>query len=120
MPPEATGLVATCICGRARITLSRTPDYVGQCNCSMCVKTGFRGVYFASDELHVEGEFDSYVREDLDEIFLRLHRCRHCGAATHWTPLSEPPYDRMGVNARLLDPAALEGVEVRPVDGASW
>jgi hypothetical protein len=86
----------------------------------MCVKTGFRGVYFASDELHVEGEFDSYVREDLDEIFLRLHRCRHCGAATHWTPLSEPPYDRMGVNARLLDPAALEGVEVRHVDGASW
>ena len=47
--------VATCICGRARITLSRTPDYVGQCNCSMCVKTGFRGVYFASDELHDGG-----------------------------------------------------------------
>ena len=67
----------------------------------MCTKTGFRGVYYASDELRIEGEFDSYVREDLDEVFLRLHRCKHCGAATHWTPLSEPPYERMGVNARL-------------------
>ena len=39
---------------------------------------------------------------------------------THWTLLSDPPYERMGVNARLLDASALEGVEVRQVDGASW
>jgi len=26
----------------------------------------------------------------------------------------------MGVNARLVDPAWLEGVEVRQVDGRSW
>lgn len=120
MAEGGTELVASCICGRARITLSRTPDYVGHCNCSMCTKTGFHGVYYASNELRIEGEFDSYVREDLDEVFLRLHRCKHCGAATHWTPLSEPPYERMGVNARLVDQALLEGVEVRYVDGASW
>ena len=120
MPEGGPGLIATCICGRARITLARTPDYVCHCNCSMCTKTGFRGVYFPSNELRIEGEFDSYVREDLDEVFLRLHRCRSCGAATHWTPLSEPPYERMGVNGRLLDPLALEGVDVREVDGASW
>jgi hypothetical protein len=120
MSPEASGPVASCICGRSRITLPRTPDYVSHCNCSMCMKTGFQGVYFSSDELGIEGEFDSYVREDLDEVFLRLHRCRRCGAATHWTPLSEPPYDRMGVNARLLDQSALDGIEVRQVDGASW
>jgi hypothetical protein len=116
----APALVASCICGRARITLPRTPDYVSHCNCSMCTKTGFWGVYFPSDELQIEGEFDSYVREDISEPCLRNHRCRHCGAITHWTLLSDPPYERMGVNARLLDPEALEGVEVREVDGRSW
>ena len=113
-------LIASCICGRARITLPRTPDSVSHCNCSMCSKTGFWGIYFPSDELRIDGEFDSYVREDMSEPCLRSHRCRHCGVVTHWTPLSDPPHDRMGVNARLLEPGALDGVPVREVDGRSW
>jgi len=117
---ERSGLVASCICGRTRITLPRTPEYVCHCNCSMCTKTGFWGVYFPSDELRIEGEFEGYVREDMSEPCLTFHRCRHCGSPTHWTPLSEPPYERMGVNARLLEPGALEGVRIREVDGRSW
>jgi hypothetical protein len=117
---EASNLVASCVCGRARITLPRTPEYVSNCNCSMCSKSGFRGVYFPSDELRIEGEFDSFVREDLSEPCLRNHRCQHCGAVTHWTLLSDPPYERMGVNARLLDPEVLKDVPVREVDGRSW
>ena len=120
MTDGASSLVASCICGRARITLPRTPDCVSHCNCTMCSKTGFWGVYFPSDELRIEGEFDDYVREDLSEPCLRNHRCRHCGVVTHWTLLSDPPYDRMGVNARLLEPEALKNVPVREVDGRSW
>jgi hypothetical protein len=47
-------------------------------------------------------------------------RCKTCGILTHWELLSEPPHERMGVNARLVDPALLEGVEVREIDGRSW
>ncbi|MFL6725237.1 MAG: GFA family protein [Sphingomicrobium sp.] len=113
-------LAGSCHCGRVRITLPRKPDEITLCNCSLCAKTGFQGVYFPSGELHIEGEFDSYVREDLSEPCLRNHRCRHCGVATHWTLLSDPPYDRMGVNARLLEPDVLKDVPVREVDGRSW
>ena len=70
--------------------------------------------------IFVEGKFDGYVREDMSDPCLRNHRCRHCGVATHWTLLSDPPYDRMGVNARLLEPEALKDVSVREVDGRSW
>ncbi len=102
------------------IRLSRTPDAVTQCNCSLCRATGFRGVYFSSDELEISGDFDSYVRSDLDEVFLRTLRCSNCGMATHWEPLSNPPHERMGVNANLFDPAPFEGLPIRHVDGASW
>ena len=114
------GLVGTCHCGRVSVTLPRRPDQVTLCNCSLCTKTGFRGVYFASDELAIEGEFHSYVRGDIKEPYLATHRCAHCGTVTHWTPLSEPPHERMGVNARLIDPALLEGLPVQHIDGASW
>lgn len=113
-------LVAACHCGRATIRLPRRPDYVSHCNCSLCSKTGFQGIYFGSDELEIAGEFASYVRSDIEEPCLTQWRCANCGCPTHWTPLSEPPHERMGVNARLVDPAVLEGVEVREVDGRSW
>ena len=113
-------LVAACHCGRTTIRLPRTPDYVSQCNCSLCAQTGFRGIYYSSAEIEIAGTFDEYVREDIGEPFLKTLRCRTCGIATHWEPLTPPPHERMGVNARLLDPALLAGVEVREIDGASW
>ena len=112
--------VARCHCGACTIRLPRTPDYVAHCNCSLCRTTGWRGVYFSSDEVEIAGEFDSYIRSDLVEAMLRNLRCKQCGTATHWEPLTEPPHERIGINANLLDPAVLDGVPVREVDGASW
>ena len=112
-------LVASCHCGRVRITLPRKPDQILHCNCTLCTKTGFQGAYFSSEELKIDGEFDSYVRADSNPACLATHRCRHCGIVTHWTPLTDPPHERMGINARLLEPDVLKDVPVREVDGRS-
>lgn len=114
------GLTARCHCRRATIRLPRKPDYVNRCNCSLCTATGWTGMYFRPDEIEIAGEFDLYVRGDMPKPTLQLLRCRTCGTATHWTPLGEPPHERMGVNASLVEPAALEGVEAREIDGRSW
>lgn len=120
MSDKAPELTATCHCGRAVLRLARAPEQVTHCNCSLCRRTGFRGIYYRSDEVTISGDFDAYVREDLDDVFLKTLRCRTCGVTTHWEPLTEPPHERMGVNARLLDPTLLEGVAVTFVDGASF
>jgi hypothetical protein len=117
---EDEAIIGTCHCGRVSITIPRKPDEVTQCNCSLCAKTGFRGIYFGSDQIAIEGHFDSYVRADLKQAYLANHRCRSCGILTHWTLLSEPPHERMGINARLFDEALLEGVPVKHVDGRAW
>jgi hypothetical protein len=59
---------------------------------------------------------DTYVWGDR---MLALHRCADCGCVTHWSP-SDPAYDRMGINARLLEPAVLAAARVKQVDGASF
>ena len=117
---DGVAITGTCHCGRVSITIPRTPEQVTQCNCSLCSKTGFRGVYFGSDEIAIEGEFDSYVRTDLKQAYLANHRCKTCGILTHWTLLSDQPHDRVGVNARLIDEALLKDVPIKEVDGRSW
>jgi hypothetical protein len=112
--------VGTCHCGRVRITLPRKPESVSDCNCSLCSKTGFRGVYFDPADVSIEGEFDSYVREDLKRPYLATRRCRTCGIVTHWTLLGDGPHERIGVNARLFDEEELRGIPVKQVDGRSW
>ncbi len=116
----ANDLLASCHCGRTTIRLSRKPDYINDCNCTMCTKLGWTCAYYSSDELEISGQLDSYVRSDLRKPYLQVLRCSNCGIPTHWAPLGEPPYDRIGVNAQLLDDALLEGVEVRRIDGRSW
>jgi len=49
-------LVGTCHCGRVRITLRRAPEAITQCNCSLCSRTGFQGIYYGSSELRIDGE----------------------------------------------------------------
>ena len=59
------------------------------------------------------------MRADSNPAYIAQQRCRHCGILTHWTPLSDPPHERMGVNARLFD-GALDDLPVKAVDGRSW
>ena len=115
-----TELVAACHCGQATIRLPRTPEYINHCNCTLCAASGFQGIYYPPGDVTIEGQFDSYVRSDLRQVYLKMLRCANCGILTHWELLGEPPHERMGVNARLVDPSLLEGVEVREIDGRSW
>ena len=85
-----SALVGTCHCGRVRITVPRKPNHVTHCNCTLCSKTGFQGIYYAPDELVIEGEVDCYVRADSNPAYIAQQRCRHCGIATHWVPLTDP------------------------------
>ena len=117
---ERGPLEASCHCGAVRIAFPRAPEQITRCNCSYCRKFATRTFYFGSEELAISGELDSYVRTDIDEPTIRFMRCRNCGVHTHWEPLDDPPHERMGINANLVDPALIADAELVEVDGASW
>lgn len=109
-----------CHCGNVCVINARAPDYLNDCNCSLCRRLGALWAYYPSSEVEISGETIGYVREDLSEPAVAVHHCPKCGTATHWIPLSEAPYDRMAVNARLFDETAIDGVEIKYPDGRSW
>jgi hypothetical protein len=108
----------SCHCGGVRFTAPRPPEQLTSCNCSICRRLGGLWAYYRPDEVVFEAKAtQTYIQGDRT---LANHRCVTCGCTTHWEPL-DPTLDRMGVNARMMDPAVIADVRVRRFDGAdTW
>ncbi|MBC7985560.1 MAG: GFA family protein [Sphingomonadaceae bacterium] len=104
----------SCHCGAVTIAVPRAPEWVGQCNCSLCLKLGWLVAYYPDAEVRVEGETVAYVWGDR---MIGIHHCPTCGCGTHWKTLGED-FGKMGVNARLLEGFDAGAVEVRKLDNA--
>jgi len=105
-----------CACGQVHVTLTRKPDYVNFCNCSLCRPIGGGWGYFAAAEVSITGKTASFGRTDI-ERWLTTHFCPGCGAAVCWTPHGPNDQDRMGVNMRLFPLSELEGIKAVWSDG---
>jgi hypothetical protein len=53
-----------------------------------------------------------------NDRWIEFHACTVCHCTTHWAP-ADKSVDRMGVNARLMEPEVLAACRVRKFDGAS-
>jgi hypothetical protein len=117
-------LELSCHCGRIRVRTAKRPDYIHECNCTLCSKAGARWGYFHPSEVEVEGAAKAYCREDKDDPFAQIHFCETCGATTHFklTPSAVAKYGDtlMGVNMGLADESDLAGTELRYPDGRAW
>jgi hypothetical protein len=108
---------ASCHCGAVRIEIDTPPETVTDCNCSICRRYGVLWAYYSPKAVRVtpeSGATDIYMWNDR---WIEFHRCKACGCVTHWAPVDKS-YDRMGVNARLMDLAVLATARVRKLDGA--
>jgi len=114
----------SCHCGQIRIQLSKRPDYINECNCTLCSKTGVRWAYFDPSEVSVEGSATGYCREDKADPAALIQFCAKCGSTTHFTltasAVSRFGNSLMGVNMWLADEKDLAGMELRYPDGQNW
>ncbi|HZH26901.1 MAG TPA: GFA family protein [Azospirillaceae bacterium] len=112
-------LEASCHCGAIRFEVAERPQWLNSCNCSLCRRIGALWAYDHPSQVRMSagvGKTVAYVQGDRT---LGLHHCPTCGCVTHWESVNKETAERMGLNARLLDPAEIEGVRVRRFDGAS-
>ena len=117
-------LTLSCHCGRLRVRVSKRPDFVHACNCSLCRASGAHWGYFHPSEVEVEGSAQGYSRQDKPEPAACIQFCATCGATTHFTltPAAVAKFGDVviGVNMLLADERDLAGVELRFPDGQSW
>ena len=114
----------SCLCGQVRIKLEKRPDFIHECNCSMCSKTGARWGYFQPSDVSVERAANGYRREDKDSPNAQVQFCPTCGSTTHFVLTSDAVSkfgnSLMGVNMWLANESDLTGIELRYPDGRAW
>jgi hypothetical protein len=117
-------LYLSCLCGEVRLELAKRPDFIHECNCTLCNKTGARWSYFHPSEVAVEGDTNGFSRSDKEEPNAQVRFCPACGVTTHFV-LTESAAAKfgnsmMGVNMWLGDAQDLAGIELRYPDGQAW
>jgi hypothetical protein len=106
---------SSCVCGAVRLAITRAPDELVDCNCSICRRYGALWAYYPLKDVIVPGGLtDTFMRGPKK---IEFHRCKICGSVTHWSPTTKR--DEMGVNARLMEPEVVVRARMRHLDGAN-
>jgi hypothetical protein len=101
------GAVAFEVDAPARLTVS-------DCNCSICRMSGYQHLIVPRARFRLLQGAESLTEYRFNTGVARHLFCRHCGVKSFYVPRSNP--DGYSVNARCLDPATIERIEVEIFD----
>ena len=114
-------LQASCHCGAVKINVPGLPEYLVDCNCSICRRNGALWAFYDMAAVAVDGHPGNTTAYVWGGRTIRTMHCRTCGCTTHWEPLDAGAERRVGVNARNFAPAVIADIRVRKFDGAlTW
>ena len=111
----------SCHCGTITFTVTGIPEWLTDCNCSICRRIGALWAHFPLDAVTVDAPKDETIAYLQGDKTLVTHSCKNCGCTTHWLPVDPAEFNRMAVNFRMCDPAVTSGISIRRFDGAdTW
>ena len=119
MSRRAPVFVATCHCGAIRVVVPRIARTLTSCNCSICRRYGALWAYYAASVVTIEAPRGGLSTYSWKRKIRAYYRCKKCGCVTHYVYRRERRNRRIAVNAVNFEPAALVGVRIRYLDGAS-
>jgi hypothetical protein len=108
-----------CHCGRVRFEIQAPASIeVGDCNCSMCAKSGYLHLIVPQSRFRLLAGTDSLTSYQFNTGTAKHLFCSICGVKSFYVPRSHP--DGYSVNARCLDDGTVTGMRVERVDGRNW
>lgn len=108
-----------CHCGAVRFEVRLIDPVLAQdCNCSICVMTGFVHIIVPESRFRLLSGDDALTSYSFNTHTARHLFCSVCGVKSFYRPRSNP--DGWSVNCRCLDDASEIAIDVSPFDGARW
>jgi hypothetical protein len=112
---------ASCHCGAVQIKVTEKPLSVTECNCSICRRYGAQWAFYTQNTAQVSCDPGSLSMYTWGKKSLEFYHCNICGCVTHYENTDKSETGRIAVNARIMSPTDVIGIEVRTFDGAdTW
>jgi hypothetical protein len=111
----------TCHCGAVTFNTPRSPEWLTECNCSICRRIGAKWAHFDQQDVEISAPESGTIAYVQGDKTLVTHTCKTCGCTTHWLGIDPEAGGRMAVNFRMCEPGDIELIPVRHFDGAdTW
>jgi len=110
-----------CHCGRVRFEVEAPARFsVAECNCSICVKSGFLHLIVPKSRFRLLQGEESLTTYTFNTGVAKHLFCSVCGVKSFYVPRSHP--DGYSVNARCLDEGTVQEMTIaaEPFDGREW
>ena len=104
-----------CHCGRVRFEVDAPRSIsVEECNCSICSKSGYLHLIVPRSRFRLLQGQEALTSYSFNTGAAKHLFCSTCGIKSFYVPRSHP--DGYSVNARCLDAASIEGLEIEAFD----
>ena len=104
-----------CHCGAVSFEVDAPAHLtVSDCNCSICRLSGYLHLIVPRARLRLLRGAEALSEYRFNTGTARHLFCRHCGVKSFYVPRSNP--DGYSVNARCLDAATIEQLDIEPFD----
>ena len=108
-----------CHCGKVRFEVTAPAHLeVGECNCSMCARTGYLHLMVPKARFRLLSGADALTTYEFNTRTAKHLFCSTCGVKSFYVPRSHP--DGYSVNARCLDEGTVAQMTIVPLDGRNW
>jgi hypothetical protein len=108
-----------CHCGMVRFEVeAASPIDVLECNCSMCIRTGFLHLIVPAARFRLLSGEEGLRTYAFNTGLARHLFCGTCGIKSFYVPRSNP--DGYSVNVRCLDGYPDLPMQITPFDGRNW
>ncbi len=111
----------SCHCGNVTFSVQHKPDWLTECNCSICRRIGAHWAHFTAQDVEISAAPDATIAYVQGDKLLAMHTCKQCGCTPYWVGLQPDEKSRMAVNFRMCDPDDIDDIRLRHFDGAdTW
>ena len=107
--------IVSCHCGHLRLEVDADLTEVSECNCSICVRSGFLHWYVRPEQVKFLSEKHGASTYWWRSATGGQHFCPNCGNAILRTSLQYPP--PLAINARCVEGIDLASITIRHFDG---
>jgi len=93
---------AACHCTAVRLEIAELPNWVLDCNCTLCRRYGALWSYPAAGKVKIVSPPEATQTYLWGNRWLAFHRCKECGCVVYMEAVMENPPFIYGINARMI------------------